>query len=112
MIRVFLPVIAFGGPFFAQAREDFLNVPGGPVWYRVSGNGTGIPLLVLHGGLGGTSCGSAALAPLSSGRKLVVYDQLGSGRSGRSTNRTLWRVERFVEELDAVRKQLGLKRIR
>lgn len=111
MIRVFLLVITFGGPFFAQAREGFLNVPGGAVWYRVSGNGTGIPLLVLHGGPGGTSCGSSALAPLSSGRKLVVYNQLGSGRSGRPTDRTLWRVERFVEELDAVRKQLGLKRI-
>lgn len=63
MIRVFLPVIAFGGPFFAQARESFLNELGGPVWCRVSENRTGIPLLVLHGGRAiGTADGSGALA--------------------------------------------------
>ena len=28
MIRVFLLVIAFGGPFIAQARVGFLNVQG------------------------------------------------------------------------------------
>ncbi len=111
MIRSFLLLVVWVAPCLAQPREGFLNVPGGPVWYRVSGGGTGIPLLVLHGGPGGTSCGFSALAPLASEREIVVYDQLGSGRSGRPADRTLWRVERFVEELDAVRKQLGLKRV-
>ncbi len=42
---------------------------------------------------------------------MVVYDQLGGGRSGRPTDPTLWRVERFVEELHSLRKQLGLRRM-
>ena len=96
---------------FGQSREGFLNVAGGPVWYQIRGTGSGVPLVVLHGGPGGTSCGFAALAPLGTDRPIVVYDQLGSGRSGRPADRSLWNVERFVEELDLVRKQLGLERI-
>jgi proline iminopeptidase len=95
----------------AETREGFIAVPGGPVWYRVSGASKGVPLVVLHGGPGGTSCSYSALSPLGADRPVVLYDQLGSGRSGRPADRTLWTVEHFVEELDAVRKKLGLKRI-
>lgn len=95
----------------AAPREGFINVPGGPVWYQVTGEGKGIPLVVLHGGPGGTSCSYSALSPLGPDRPVVLYDQLGSGRSGRPADRTLWTVDHFVDELDAVRKKLGLKRI-
>jgi len=94
----------------AQSTEGFLNVPGGPVWYRVTGEAKGTPLMVLHGGPGGTSCGFSVLEKLP-GQRLVVYDQLGSGRSGRPTDRSLWKAERFVEELHSIRQQLGLKRM-
>jgi proline iminopeptidase len=110
MIR-WITLLALATYCFGQAREGFLNVPGGPVWYRIRGAGSGIPLVVLHGGPGGTSCGFSALAPLGGERPIVTYDQLGSGRSGRPADRSLWTVERFVEELDLVRKQLGLERI-
>jgi proline iminopeptidase len=96
---------------WAESREGFIPVPGGPVWYRVTGAAKGVPLLVLHGGPGGTSCSYSSLAPLGGERPIVLYDQLGSGRSGRPADRSLWRVERFVEEVDAVRKKLGLKRL-
>jgi proline iminopeptidase len=39
------------------AREGRTRVPGGEVWYRIVGDGDGIPLLALHGGPG---AGSAA----------------------------------------------------
>ncbi len=106
-----LPLLLIAASLLAQSREGFVNVPGGPVWYRVIGSGKDIPLLVLHGGPGGTSCGFAPLAPLSASRPIVLYDQLGSGRSGRPTDTRLWRLDRFLDELDAVRKQLRLKRI-
>ncbi|MBK9168536.1 MAG: proline iminopeptidase-family hydrolase [Bryobacterales bacterium] len=92
-------------------REGFVNVPGGPVWYRITGDGKGIPILALHGGPGGMSCHFEPLAALGSTRPVVVYDQLGSGRSGRPTGTDLWTVERFVEELDVVRRELGLKQV-
>ena len=91
--------------------EGFVMVPGGPVWYRVTGTGAGIPLLVLHGGPGGTSCGFAKLDPLGRERPVVRYDQLGTGRSGRPGDLSLWTVDRYVEELHEIRRQLGLQRI-
>jgi len=94
----------------AQQKEGFLNVPGGPIWYQILGEGKGTPLVVLHGGPGGTSCGLEAAGTIA-GRPVVLYDQLGSGRSGRPRDRKLWTVEHFVEELHAVRQQLGLKKM-
>jgi proline iminopeptidase len=92
-------------------RQGFIEVPGGPVWYRISGNGPGIPVLALHGGPGGTSCGFVRLEPLGDRRSIVRYDQLGSGRSGRPDDPSLWTVDRYVEELHAVRKALGLEQV-
>lgn len=87
-------------------------MPGGKVWYRMLGEGRpGTPLLALHGGPGGTSCRFEALAPLAADRPVILYDQLGSGRSERPTDTTLWQLPRFVEEVDAVRRGLGLTRI-
>lgn len=91
-----------------QPGQGFIEVPGGPVWYRVSGTGPGIPLLVLHGGPGGRICGYSRLDILGNERPIVRYDQLGSGRSGRPDDPSLWTVGRFVEELHTVRQQLGL----
>lgn len=95
----------------AQTREGFVNVPGGPVYYRIEGSGAGIPLLAVHGGPGGTSCGFLQYAPLTRDRPVVMFDQLGGGRSGRPRDLSLYRVERFVEELDTVRRQLKLREI-
>lgn len=93
----------------AQTREGFVKVPGGPVYYRIEGGGAGTPILVVHGGPGGTSCGFLNYEPLTRDRRVVMFDQLGSGRSGRPRDLSLYRVERFVDELDAVRRRLGLK---
>ena len=92
-------------------KSGFVDVPGGPVWYEIMGGGMRVPLVVLHGGPGGTSCGLQVLAPLGDDRPIVRYDQLGSGRSGRPTDTSLWNADRFVEELDAVRNRLGLKQM-
>src|SRR4029079_18250016 len=41
----------------------------------------------------------------------VFYDQLGCGNSDIPDDRSLWTVERFMDELDAVRDALGLDRV-
>jgi len=92
-------------------RDGFVSVPGGPVWYRVVGDSDAVPLLVLHGGPGGTSCGFSLLESIAAERPLIRYDQLGSGRSGRPDDPALWTVERFVEELHTLRLSLGLDRV-
>lgn len=88
--------------------EGFADVPGGRVRYHISGaEESGIPLLVLHGGPG---CTSDYLEPLAAlgGRPVVFYDQLGCGDSDRPDDSSLWTLERYVEELAAVREALGL----
>jgi proline-specific peptidase len=44
-------------------------------------------------------------------RPVVFYDQLGCGKSDIPDDTSLWRIDRFVEEVDAVRAGLGLERI-
>jgi len=94
-----------------QPGEGFVGVTGGPVWYHVAGSGPGVPLLLLHGGPGGTSCGFSRLELLGDQRPLIRYDQLGSGRSGRPEDSSLWQVDRFIEELHTLRLHLGLDRL-
>lgn len=91
--------------------EGFIDMPGGRVWYRVVGSGTRTPLLVLHGGPGVASYYLKPSAALADERPVVFYDQLGSGHSDRPTDSTLWRVDRFVEELARVREALSLKEV-
>jgi proline-specific peptidase len=92
--------------------DGFVEVPGGRVWYRVAGaDRPGVPLLGLHGGPGFTHDTLTTLDGLASARPVVLYDQLGSGRSDRPGDPELYRVERYVEEVGRVREALGLDRI-
>lgn len=98
-------------------RSGFVEVPGGPVWYEIAGAGDatgsdhGVPLLTLHGGPGGHSCALQLFYPLSDERPVIRYDQLGSGRSGRPRDTSLWQRDRFVEALHTLRTELGLTRM-
>ena len=111
MVFTGLLAVALQSRAETAATEGFVDVPGGPVWYRIAGGGDGIPLLALHGGPGDTSCGYARLEPLGHARAVVRYDQLGSGRSGRPTDRSLWQLPRFIEALHTIRKELGLQQM-
>jgi len=91
--------------------EGTIDVPGGKVWYRVVGDGPGVPLLLLHGGPGGGSRYMEPLAALGDDRPVVFYDQLGGGRSEKPDDPSLWTIERHIAELDAVRQTLGLREV-
>ncbi|WP_090825821.1 proline iminopeptidase-family hydrolase [Paenibacillus sp. yr247] len=92
--------------------EGFIDVPGGRVWYIRVGSGNKTPLVVLHGGPGNTHDPlKAVLQALADERSVIFYDQLGSGNSDRPTDPSLWRTERFVEELACVRRALDLKEV-
>jgi L-proline amide hydrolase len=84
-------------------------------WYEVAGDGASqgrLPLLVLHGGPGSAHDALEGLAALAEhGRRVVFYDQLGSGASDRPDDPSLWTIETFIEQLQSVRDGLGLGRI-
>lgn len=68
-----------------------------------------MPLVVLHGGPGGCHDPLEGLGALAEqGRRVVLYDQLGSGESSRADDVELWTVETFIDQLESVRDGLGL----
>jgi proline-specific peptidase len=96
-----------------SVREGWVEHDLGRTWYRVVGD-TGAkraPLLALHGGPGSTHHYFAPLGRLAEdGRAVILYDQLGCGRSEKHTEQA-WSVGLFLDELDAVREELGLPRV-
>jgi proline-specific peptidase len=114
MRRIVLVVVAAVMSCKAEnkpALEGFIPVEGGRIWYRRAGTGAGTPLVLLHGGPGSTSYGLKPLTALGDERPVILYDQLGSGKSDRPTDTTLFTVERYIRELNTLRDSLGLQEI-
>ena len=95
------------------AREGWIDWRGHRTWYRAVGacDAGRDPLLCLHGGPGSSHNYFARLEGLASeGREVVVYDQLGCGRSDRPDD-VDWTLQVFLDELAELRAQLNLDRI-
>ncbi len=97
------------------AKEGFVSFRGFKVWYRIVGGpelSGKFPLLCLHGGPGATHDYLEPLEAIAAtGRRVIFYDQLGSGNSDHPHNPAMWNVELFLEELEIVRNALGLERL-
>jgi proline-specific peptidase len=95
-----------------RAREGHVDFRGYRTWYRFVGdpNTPKTPLLALHGGPGSTHNYFAPLERLGSARPVVLYDQIGCGKSDRPVD-IEWGLDVFREEVAALRDQLGLERI-
>ncbi len=94
-------------------REGWFEWKGHRTWFRVAGElGSGRePLLCLHGGPGSTHHYFTPLERLAAeGRAVVLYDQLGCGRSDRPVE-IEWSLGVFLDELAALRSELGLDRV-
>jgi proline-specific peptidase len=92
--------------------EHRVQVEGGKVWVRVNGTiGKGdTPVILIHGGPGGTHVNFGGLLSLADQRPVILYDQLDSGMSDHPGDPANWKPERFVAELEAIRKALGVER--
>lgn len=80
------------------------------VWTKRVGNNPGIKVLLLHGGPGMTH---EYLESFDSyfpkeGIEYYYYDQLGSHYSDQPNDTSLWNLDRFVDEVEQVRKALNL----
>jgi proline-specific peptidase len=103
--------VTAGGP----THEGFVSLRGHQVWYRVVGEReepARSPLLCLHGGPGATHDYLAPLEDMTgTGRRVVLYDQLGWGNSDHASDPALWTVDLFLEELGVVRDALDLEHV-
>lgn len=92
----------------------YIEVDGGRIWYRLNGArhiGKTPAIIVAHGGPGGTHRGNMPYVALSDTHPVILYDQLGTGNSDRPASQSTWRTERFVGEIDHIRKALGLDKV-
>jgi proline iminopeptidase len=82
------------------------------VWTRRVGTNPDLKVLLLHGGPGASDelyeCFDVWFP--GEGIEYYYYDQLGSFRSDQPDDPSLWTLERFVDEVEQVRKALGLDR--
>lgn len=82
---------------------------GRQVWVKQVGHGP-VPVLLLHGGPGMShfyfECFEEFLP--ADKYRFWYYDQLGCGFSDRPDDVSLWTVDRYREEVESVRKALGL----
>lgn len=93
------------------AGEYKLAVPGGSIWYKVTGSGKGTPVILVHGGPGFSSFYLKSLEELGDDRVVIRYDQLGGGKSDRIADTTMFNFAHFVNELDSLRAYLGLDKV-
>jgi proline iminopeptidase len=96
------------------ARKIPVGTPAGThrVWVKRIGNNPRLRVLLLHGGPGSTheyleACDSYLPA---AGIEYYYYDQLGSGNSDQPEEPLLWELDRFVDEVEQVRRALRLER--
>lgn len=80
------------------------------VWTKRVGNNPKTKVLLLHGGPGVNhayfECFDSFLP--KAGIEYIYYDQLGSWLSDVPTDTSLWQIDRFVDEVEQVRKALDL----
>ncbi|WP_331010505.1 alpha/beta fold hydrolase [Sphingomonas sp.] len=96
----------------AADRELRVPVAGGSLYVRVNGDlaGARSPLMLVHGGPGGALWQFFPVLPLAADRAVILYDQLDSGRSDAPGDPRNWTVDRFADEIEAVRSSLGVER--
>lgn len=81
------------------------------LFYRLFGSGPDT-LVVIHGGPGLTiDYFLEDLTPLAANHTLIFYDQRGAGRSTLVSDSVSLDAQRFVEDLEAIRKHFGLERL-
>lgn len=93
------------------ARKINIATPKGPhqVWIKRVGNNPKLKLLLLTGGPGFSHSYLEVMDSFlpAEGVEYYHYDQLDTGESDRPGDPDLWTLERYVDEVDQVRKAIG-----
>lgn len=91
-------------------EEGYVDANGVLIYYKAFG--TGDPLVVVHGGPGASHDYLLPwLTPLARTNRLIFIDERGSGRSERLEDTAGYTVEAMADDVEEVRKALGLGKI-
>lgn len=108
--------LLLAAPALAQHHESgtALSVPGAQIYYEVFGSGSGTPLFVANGGPGfdhNYLHVSDAWDTLAQSRRIVMWDQRGTGRSGPLKEGQSCTLADQINDLEALRAHLGFDKI-
>ncbi|MGS0742857.1 alpha/beta fold hydrolase [Glaciimonas sp. GG7] len=99
-------------PLQSPFHQDDLDVGHGHrLWYAQYGNPDGIPLLWLHGGPGSASSVRHQMFADPARYRLVLCDQRGCGLSTPSGSTEYNDTGRLIEDIEGLRRHLGLGKI-
>ncbi len=95
---------------FDHLPGDHVVVNGTRLWYESEGTGT--PILLIAGGPG---CSHTSFHPyfskLADSYRIIYFDAFGRGRSDRASNPSAYTFDRDVEDVEGLRRALGLGKI-
>ena len=91
-------------------QEGFVDANGVMIYYKMLGRGA--PLLIVHGGPGAShDYFLPYLLPLARHNRVVFLDERGSGQSQKLEDPSGYSVENMAEDVEAVRRALGLGKV-
>src|ERR1700753_1777728 len=91
-------------------EEGYVDAHGVLIYYMTVGRGA--PLLIVHGGPGAShDYFLPYLLPLARQNRIIFIDERGSGRSQKLDDPSGYTVENMVEDVEDVRRELGLGKI-
>lgn len=97
-----------------KIEEGYMPFKGYKTYYRIVGEKTPgkAPLLLIHGGPGSSHNYFELLDDYANtGRQLIMYDQVGCGKSSLPEDESIYVKETWAEELIALRKYLHLDEV-
>jgi proline iminopeptidase len=109
-----MPMRRLDDPFFpvtAARAEGHIDRPGGHrIYWQDAGAAGGLPIVLVHGGPGGSTSDGYRRTLDSTAMRIVQFDQRGCGRSepaGRLEDNSL---QATIGDMEAIRQLLGIER--
>ena len=91
-------------------QQGYVDAHGMMIYYEIIGHGP--PLMIVHGGPGAShDYFLPYLLALARQNRLIFIDERGSGRSEKLDDPAGYTVENMVEDVEAVRSELGLGKV-
>lgn len=95
---------------YQDANETFVKADGAQIFCRVFGKGD--PIIVIHGGPGlSQDYLLPQMARLAKDHLVIFYDQRGCGRSTGEINADTMQIKIFLNDLEAIKKSFGFKKV-
>ena len=94
---------------FAQEKDTYASVNGEKIWYEVKGEGD--PIVLIAGGPGNSHLYFTPwFDELARNHKVIYFDAFGRGKSSKAKNKEEYSFQRDVDDLEGLRKALGVEK--